>query len=95
MDFDFRPDSIWTLNLSQVVLGSMKEFFLGSQVFETQLDVIAFLVQNEKKFSKDFDIILLVKAGTFRIFRPAVITEEKCRFDRIAQMKHQNIPKRR
>jgi hypothetical protein len=46
----------------------------------------------------DFDpwtFMLMTVSPKHSMTAPAVITDEKCRFDRIAQTKHQNIAKRR
>ena len=49
--------SLWILKLlSQLVLGSMKEFFLDQKVFEAQLDEILLLQPKEKMYIiEDFD----------------------------------------
>ena len=44
----------WTLYLSQLVIGSMKELFVDPWLFETQFDEISLLAQKEKGFF-DFD----------------------------------------
>ena len=41
--------------MSQLVLGSIKDFLLDPQVLDAQLDEISLFVPREKKFAEDFD----------------------------------------